>query len=390
MNPLDDKAIIRDHIAGKLSELEEKMAMHIPPGGNWCNIPLDIPSARLSQIRKMSKERGMCRTTYYGRLNPQKPSYTVNTYFSKIGNGTFLHYDVNQNRLISQREAARLQSFPDYFIFEGSFSSKFKQIGNAVPPFLMYNIVKDKFSKCKALDLFCGAGGLSLGLEWAGIQTVCGVDIDKNAISTYKANFPTTEAIVGDLTDMTLKEHLISSYQDIDLICGGPPCQGFSQAGWFNCEDARNFLFKDFLEVIKEISPQHFIMENVQGILWIGHGSAINLIVDSFKKLGYEISLFTLSSEQYGIPQIRKRVFITGSLNEKCILSPPILCKNDSLDLHREITVEEAISDLPAIYKGSPASSSYAFPAQSPYQQFMRSEILCIDYYDIMAQGRNW
>ena len=118
--------ILHNHIAPGLSKLEWEQVQHIPAGGNWQNIPDTIPSQRLEQIRRSGG-----RTTYYGRLEFDKPSYTITTYFNRLGNGCNLH--PSQNRIISTREGARLQSFKDSFTFYGSKTSQYKQIGNAVP-----------------------------------------------------------------------------------------------------------------------------------------------------------------------------------------------------------------------------------------------------------------
>ena len=114
--------MIPNHYSARLSELDLAMAIHIPPGGNWKNIPTSIPSQRLAQIRESYAKGGGSRSTYYGRLRPDAPAYTINTYFGRPGNGCHLHYDYagGQHRVISQREAARLQSFPDDFVFLGS------------------------------------------------------------------------------------------------------------------------------------------------------------------------------------------------------------------------------------------------------------------------------
>ena len=111
-------SVLYNHVCSTLSELDMEMIQSVPAGGNWQNIPPDIvqKSARLTQIQASGG-----RTTYYGRLKNDLPSYTINTYFNRPGNGTFIHPE--QNRLISMREAARLQSFPDRFRFLGSLSS---------------------------------------------------------------------------------------------------------------------------------------------------------------------------------------------------------------------------------------------------------------------------
>ena len=135
------------------------MVRSIPPGGNWQDIPTSIPSARLEQIRRMSVARGgIVRTTYYGRLRWDRPSYTISTYFSRIGNGCFIHPE--QDRLISLREGARLQSFRDSFRFLGSRTSKFGQIGNAVPPLLAWAIARELKDSAHVtlVDLFAACG----------------------------------------------------------------------------------------------------------------------------------------------------------------------------------------------------------------------------------------
>ena len=150
-----------NHIAPGLSKLEWEMAKHIPAGGNWKNIPEHIPSQRLEQIRKSGG-----RTTYYGRLVWDKPAYTITTYFNRLGNSSNLHPE--QQRMISTREGARLQSFPDKFIFHGTKSSQYKQIGNAVPPLLARAVaetIEPHLENRTFIDLFAGAGGMSEGFR---------------------------------------------------------------------------------------------------------------------------------------------------------------------------------------------------------------------------------
>ena len=106
--------MIPNHKAAKLSELDMMIVNSVPPGGNWKNIPLDVPSKRIEQIRDSYAQGKGSRSTYYGRLLPDMPAYTINTYFNRPGNGCHIHYE--QDRVLSQREAARLQSFPDDFL----------------------------------------------------------------------------------------------------------------------------------------------------------------------------------------------------------------------------------------------------------------------------------
>ena len=159
----------------------------VPPGGNWKNIPLSIPSKRIEQIRESYAQGKGSRSTYYGRLLNNMPSYTMNTYFNRPGNGCHIHYE--QNRVLSQREAARLQSFPDSFDFSGSMGAINTQIGNAVPPLLSFQIAeiltKKLGSKGCYIDLFSGAGGLGLGFKWAGWESKLANDIEPKYLETF-------------------------------------------------------------------------------------------------------------------------------------------------------------------------------------------------------------
>ncbi|MHA2067564.1 MAG: DNA cytosine methyltransferase, partial [Candidatus Thorarchaeota archaeon] len=156
--PIEEQAsgsLLYNHVSATLSELDMEVVRSVRPGGNWKDIPPSIAqkSARLRQIRASGG-----RTTYYGRLREDLPSYTINTYFNRPGNGTFIH--PVQDRIISIREAARLQSFPDRYRFMGSTTSMYKQIGNAVPP-LMARAMGEQIRRGRVADLFSGAGGLS-------------------------------------------------------------------------------------------------------------------------------------------------------------------------------------------------------------------------------------
>lgn len=304
--------IILNNNTFKLSNLDLEMIKNIPQGGNWKNIPLDIvkKSARLTRINETGG-----RTTLYGRIDYTKPCYTITTYFNRPGNGTYVHPIFD--RVLSIREAARIQSFPDTFYFYGNKKDVLNQIGNAVPSLMSYNIIK----KIKtildinnSLDLFAGAGGLSLGLKYAGVNSSVVNDFDKSACITFKTNFPKSKVIFGDITDENIKKEIINSAKEnvVDIICGGPPCQGFSLAGKRFIDDPRNALFKHYIDVTKNVMPKVVLFENVEGLLNFEKGKVYNQIIESFNGIGYNAIGKLLIASDYGVPQKRKRVIIIG------------------------------------------------------------------------------
>lgn len=384
--------MIFNHYASSLSALDMQVIKCVPPGGNWKNIPESVPSQRLVQIRESYKAGKGSRSTYYGRLRPEMPAYTINTYFNRPGNGCNMHYD--QDRTISQREAARFQSFPDSFEFIGSLGAINNQIGNAVPPLLAYQIAKVIPFKGQFIDLFCGAGGLALGFVWAGWKPIIGNDIDKYAIETHKRNLQ-GDAIVGDINsdevyDIIVEKALRAKEENPNLplfVLGGPPCQGFSTANTRRgAEDMRNWLFKAYAKIVKAIKPDGFVFENVRGILNLDKGSFFEMIKTELKECVDEIKVNQVSAANYGVPQRRDRVIIIGGsenlvrgfqLNEiSCVP------KNGQLSLLPQVIgVEDAIGDLPPLNPGEDGSHyNYRFPASNLYQKFMRGEATPDEY----------
>ena len=165
-----------------------------------------------------------------------------------------------------------------------------------------------------ALDLFCGCGGLSLGLQRAGFQVVAAVDNWSLAIDTYKRNFShrVLQADVSKLTPQELLGGTYNSWPTIDLIAGGPPCQGFSIQRIGDDSDPRNNLVVDYGKLIVAISPRAFLMENVAGLMGARGRLILRSFYDVVQKGGYEITSAILNAADYGIPQVRKRVFFVG------------------------------------------------------------------------------
>ncbi len=168
----------------------------------------------------------------------------------------------------------------------------------------------------KIVDLFCGAGGLSEGFKQAGFKSILGIDTNDKALETFKINHKGAKTINKDISQLTSKDILENTDVEIDLIIGGPPCQGFSIAGKRDPKDPRNALVKHFLEIVNEIRPKIFVIENVPGILSMktcDGKKSIEIIEEIAKNFEYEIEIHLLNAEDFGVPQRRKRVFIIGS-----------------------------------------------------------------------------
>ena len=386
--------MIFNHYALPLSELDLKIIKCVPPGGNWKNVPEYVPSNRLAQIRESYKAGKGSRSTYYGRLSPEMPAYTISTYFNRPGNGCNMHYE--QDRTISQREAARFQSFPDSFEFIGTLGAVNSQIGNAVPPLLAYQIAKSIPFKGQFVDLFCGAGGLALGFIWAGWTPIIANDIDGYAVKTHKRNIG-GETIVGDINSESIHSAIVEkaisakkSAPDLPLfVLGGPPCQGFSTANKRRgIEDVRNWLFKSYVSIVRSIGSDGFVFENVRGVLNLNKGQFFELIKTELKECVAEIKVSQISAANFGIPQRRERIIIIGGntnlvqhFNMHAISCSP---KDGRLSsLLPVIGAEDAIGDLPPLQPGEDGSSyNYRFPAATPYQKFMRGLITADEYLE--------
>lgn len=172
-------------------------------------------------------------------------------------------------------------------------------------------------SKFNVVDLFCGAGGMSCGFKKAGFNVLLGVDISASSIDTFKKNHPKSKTTCTDLRHLeisNIKKQI--NYKKIDVIVGGPPCQGFSMAGRRIPNDPRNSLFREYLRIVEGLKPKIFIMENVRGLLSMTDGKGrkvINIILNEFKKINYKTEYYSINTADYGIPQKRQRIFIIGT-----------------------------------------------------------------------------
>lgn len=217
----------------------------------------------------------------------------------------------------------------------------------------------------RILDLFCGAGGLSWGLHKNPFfKTTVALDIDEKATETFKKNMPDTEIVVGDITQAETKNKVISLAKNtgVNMIVGGPPCQGYSMKGKkLGLNDPRNFLFREYLDIVEKIQPEVFIIENVKGLLLSANGWFKEEIIQAIKILGYQVSVTILNAADFGVPQSRERAIFICSKN--ILIDPP------KPTITKRTTVRDAISDLAYLESGEgDFEQDYITNAESEYQ----------------------
>ena len=216
------------------------------------------------------------------------------------------------------------------------------------------------------IDLFSGVGGLSLGFEMAGFTVVLANEYDESIAKAYVQNRPHTKMIVNDITKLPIDSTFSPYRNNVDLIVGGPPCQGFSQKGKRKTiHDERNFLFKYYYEVVSLVKPTYFVMENVPNLLTAENGYFKKEITELFEGLGYTISSDVLNAAEFGVPQNRKRAVIIGKLGSEAIGLP--------VPIEERVTIWDAISDLAYLNSGEgEEKQSYKYEPQSQYQRKLR------------------
>ena len=253
------------------------------------------------------------------------------------------------------------------------------------------------------VDIFSGAGGLSLGARESGINVKYAVEIWHPAAETYRHNHPDAIVIEDDITKVNPKERLGTDSDNIFIIMGGPPCQGFSTSNMRHRSEAlknpKNRLFCEFVRFVRELQPDWFVFENVSGIINIEKGEVINIIRQSFANLGYDVSLpKILWANNYGVPQKRNRCFIVGNRVGVSFEFPTSMGTN--------ISVWDAIGDLPSLKpRDNIEEVEYAktISEASYYARSMRenssnatqnwvsqSREYVIRRYEKIPQGGNW
>ncbi|MGN8249447.1 DNA cytosine methyltransferase [Pseudomonas sp. SMV7] len=248
----------------------------------------------------------------------------------------------------------------------------------------------------RTIDLFCGAGGITEGFRQAGYTSLYGNDIMPEAIETFRLNHP--EAIadcrpIEEVDPAAIRAQLGLDRGELDVLVGGPPCQGFSiNAPERFLEDPRNKLFRHYERFLEEFMPQAFVFENVPGLLSIGDGKVYRHIIEIFTNLGYHVTAKILFAAHYGVPQERWRLILLGSLTGPIEHPAPShyavgranfrggntmtfqLGELDRESLKPAVTVSEAISDLPPLEMGEGAETiEYLSPAESSFAKSIRN-----------------
>ncbi len=202
------------------------------------------------------------------------------------------------------------------------------------------------------IDLFSGSGGFSLGFDWAGFKNVFSVEYDHEICETYRYNFPDHNLIECDITKLEDKKILeLIEGKEIDVVIGGPPCQGFSMAGKIGrlfADDPRNYLFKEFVRVVKLVRPKCFVMENVARLYTRLNGQTREEIKHHFEELGYVVEARIVCASDYGVPQKRFRVLFIGKLTDDLTYKVHFPKKTDEVPP----TIKDAIDHYPPLKSG--------------------------------------
>ncbi|MBQ6780136.1 MAG: DNA cytosine methyltransferase [Treponema sp.] len=202
--------------------------------------------------------------------------------------------------------------------------------------------------KIPMVSLFCGAGGLDMGFENQGFQTVWANDFDKDACETHR-EWSNAEVIQGDIGKVDF-----SAIPRTELIAGGFPCQGFSLAGPRKLDDSRNILYRYFVKLVEEKQPKVFVAENVKGLLTLGNGAIIEAILSDFASKGYIVKPTLVNAADYGVPQDRQRVIIVGiqkDLNKTFVFPKP---------LEKKVSLADALKDISKPEKDEICTAPYS------------------------------
>lgn len=249
--------------------------------------------------------------------------------------------------------------------------------------------VASRHAEFTAIDLFSGAGGITLGLANAGFRMVLASDISESCAKTHRQNMPDVPFLKGDIGDISVEEILAAANiapKELDLLVGGVPCQGFSILGARKADDPRNRLFDEFFRVAEGLRPKVLVIENVPGLATLNDGMFLHRIADGFRRLGYRYTCAELLAAQYGVPQMRWRMFFVGVRDDTGMSLPSFpepthgrrgigeLVPNRTIGLEDSegfLGTYDAISDLPQVESGT-EGRVYTSGPLTAFQKAMR------------------
>lgn len=352
---------VTNHIARRVGSDVQKRINALKIGQKMQDLPEELWHESFKFYVKHDPNRQGGPNLRMIRLDPDKPSLTVTGYvFNK-----FVH--PYENRFITVREAARLQGLPDNLKFGGTLTNSQIQVGNAVPAALAKAVFEQvaeqaqsqgfENRRLKGFSLFSGAGGMDIGAECTRrIDTRIALDCWSDACATLRGFFGDRVCVVEQ--DISSVEDPLRLWQNIsgevdapDIVFGGPPCQAFSQAGkQKGLKDCRGRMIFEFLRFVDCLKPPFFVMENVSNLKGIEGGILYQQILDKMTDLGYNISVGLLLAADFGVPQLRRRLFFLGCRKEFGRINLPMPTHNDKLGLFSlkpYVTVREAFAELP-------------------------------------------
>jgi DNA (cytosine-5)-methyltransferase 1 len=253
--------------------------------------------------------------------------------------------------------------------------------------------------KMQGIDLFSGAGGMSIGAGMSGINVRYAVELDKHAAETFRLNHEHTKMLNCDIRKVNASDFKGLDPKELTVLFGGPPCQGFSTSNQKNrdLKNENNWLYQEYVRLVRQCKPDWVVFENVKGLLETENGYFLDAVLKGFKRLGYTTSHFVLNSADFGVPQRRNRLFIVASLHGIEVRPP-------ERTIQKLRTVKYALSDLPELENGDePDEATYSKPATNSYAKLMRRDLKkcwnnvvtysaphIIERYSHIPQGGNW
>jgi len=359
----EESSSIPNHIARQVGVEVQRRINALKIGQKMQDLPEELWHESFRYYVKEDENRRGGPNLRIIRLNPEMPSLTVTAYiFNK-----FVH--PYENRYISVREAARLQGFSDGLEFKGTLTSTQLQVGNAVPVPLAKAVFRQIIQHADqvgfkpnqnltAMSLFSGSGGMDIGADETGrIKTQVAIDSWGDSCKTLQGYYDGRcqvlfQSVVNITNPLQFWQKQTGEVSPPDLVFGGPPCQAFSQAGkQKGLDDDRGQMIFQFIRFIEDLSPAFFVMENVANLKGVGGGLLFKEIIKRMEGLGYEINTGLLLAADFGVPQLRKRLFFLGSRRDfsKIELPNPTHSAMPGLFTQPYVTVGEAFAGLPSL-----------------------------------------